>query len=60
MILPTLFQTWSPVAQHMTGACDKLLPDTYTVVGINIKTEMVLSSNDEDVANSSKTFPTQD
>ena len=27
---------------------------TYTVVGINIKREMVLSPNDEEVANSSK------
>ena len=28
--------------------------DTYTVVGVNIKREMVLSPNDEEVANSSK------
>ena len=37
----------------MTGAmtsCD----GTYTVVGVNIKREMVLSPNDEEVANSSK------
>ena len=27
---------------------------THTVVGVNIKREMVLSSNDEEVANSSK------
>ena len=27
---------------------------TYTVVGVNIKTEMVLLPNDEEVANSSK------
>ena len=38
----------------MTGAHDKLLRlGTYTVVGVNIKREMVLSANDE-VANSSK------
>ena len=34
---------------------------TYTVVGVNIKREMVLSPNDEEVANSSKkTYPIQD
>ena len=36
----------------MTGARDKLC-GTYTVVGVNIKREMVLLPNDE-VANSSK------
>ena len=30
---------------------------TYMVVGINIKREMVLSPNDEEVANSSKNIP---
>ena len=30
---------------------------TYTVVGVNIKREMVLSPNDEEVANSSKNIP---
>ena len=30
---------------------------TYTVVGVNIKREMVLSPNDEEVANSSKKIP---
>ena len=29
----------------------------YTVVGVNIKREMVLSPNDEEVANSSKNIP---
>ena len=38
----------------MTGARDKLLYDTYRVVGVNSKREMVLSPNDEEVANSSK------
>ena len=34
---------------------------TYTVVGVNIKREMVLSPNDEEVANSSKKhYPIQD
>ena len=34
---------------------------TYTAVGVNIKREMVLSPNDEEVANSSKkTHPIQD
>ena len=32
----------------------------YTVVGVNIKREMVLSPNDEEVANSSKKKPIQD
>ena len=34
--------------------------DTYMVVGVNIKRETVLSPNDEEVANSSKTYPLQD
>ena len=43
----------------MTGARDKLLRHV-TVVGVNIKREMVLSPNDEEVANSSKkTYPIQ-
>ena len=54
----TLFQTWSPGARHMTGVGDK----TNTVVGVNIKREMVLSPNDEEVPNSSKKhiYPIQD
>ena len=42
----------------MTGAGDK----TNTVVGVNIKREMVLSPNDEEVPNSSKKhiYPIQD
>ena len=47
----TLFQTWSPGAWRVTGARNKLLRH---VVGVNIKREMVLSPNDEEVANSSK------
>ena len=31
--------------------------DTYTVVGVNIKREMVLLPNDDEVANSSKNIP---
>ena len=50
----TLFQTWSPRAWR--GAeCMTSFYGTYTVVGVNIKREMVLSPNDEEVANSSKT-----
>ena len=48
VIFPILFQTWSPGAQRMTGARDKLLwPNT---VGVNIKREMVLSPIGEEVA----------
>ena len=43
----TLFQSWGPGAQCVTGARDKLLR-------LNIIREKVLSSNDEEVANSSK------
>ena len=46
----TLFQTWSPGAQGVTGARDKL----YTVVGVNIKRETILSPNDEEVVYSLK------
>ena len=45
----TLFQTWSPGARRVTSCYG-----TYTVVGVNIKGEMVLPPNDEEVANSSK------
>ena len=45
----TLFQNWSPGARRVTSCCG-----TYTVVGVNIEREMVLSPNDEEVANSSK------
>ena len=46
----------------MTGAREKLLRHvplggTYTVVGVNIKREKVLSPNDGEVANSSKKHP---
>ena len=47
----TLFQTWSPGAWRVTVARNKLLRH---VVGVNIKREMVLSPNDDEVANSSK------
>ena len=46
---PTLFQTRSPGARRVTSCYG-----TYTVVGVNIKREMVLSPDDEEVANSSK------
>ena len=46
----TLFQTWSPGARRVTSCYG-----TYTV-GVNIKREMVLSPNDEEVA-SSKNIP---
>ena len=45
----TLFQTWSPGAERVTSCYG-----TYALIGINIKREMVLSQNDEEVANSSK------
>ena len=42
--------------ERMTSCCG-----TYSVVGVNIKRELVLSPNDEKVANSSKkTYPIQD
>ena len=44
----TLFQTWSPGARRVTSCYD-----TDIVVGVNIKREIVLSLNDEEVANSS-------
>ena len=50
----TLFQTWSPRAWR-AAECMTSFYGTYTVVGVNIKREMVLSPNDEEVANSSKT-----
>ena len=45
----TLFQAWSPGAQRVTSCYG-----TYALIGKNIKREMVLSPNDEEVANSSK------
>ena len=53
----TLFQNWSPGANLEPGAWPERVTScygTYTVVGVNIKREMVLSPNDEEVANSSK------
>ena len=52
----TLFQTWSPGARRVTRARDKLLRHIhqYTAAGVNIKREMVLMPNDEEVAYSSK------
>ena len=49
----TLFQTWSPGARRVTERATSCY-GTYTVVGVNIKREMVLSPNDEEAANSSK------
>ena len=61
VIFPTVFQTWSkiwyPISALEAGAwpeCVTSCYGTYTVVGVNIKREMVLSPNDEEVANSSK------
>ena len=45
---PTVFQTWSPGALRVTSCYG-----AYTV-GVNIKREMVLSPNDEEVASSKK------
>ena len=45
----TLFQTWNTRARRVTSCYG-----TYTVVGVNIKSEMVLSPNDEEASNSSK------
>ena len=44
----TLFQTWSPKARRKTNCYG-----TYTV-GVNVKREMVLSPNEEEVASSKK------
>ena len=56
-LIKNLLPYFSPGARRMTWAHDKL----YTVVSVNIKREMVLSSNDEEVANSSKKhYPIQD
>ena len=68
VIFPTLFQTWSkiwyPISAPEPGAwpeCVTSCYGTYTVVGVNIKREMVLSPNDKEVANSSKKhYPIQD
>ena len=61
VIFPTLFQTWSkiwyPISDMKPGAWPERATScycTYTVAGVNIKREMVLSPNDEEVANSSK------
>ena len=55
VIFPTLFQTWSKIWYPIPGARRVTsCYGTYTVVGVNIKREMVLSPNDEEVANSSK------
>ena len=48
----TLFQTWRPGARRVTSCYS-----TYTVVGVNIKREMVLLPSDEVEANSSKKLP---
>ena len=51
----TQFQTWSR-ARRVTCCYGK-----YTVIGVNIKWEMVLSPDDGEVANSSKKkYPIQD
>ena len=50
VIFPTLFQTWSKIWLERVTSCY----GTYTAVGVNIKREMVLSPNKEEVTNSSK------
>ena len=61
VIFPTLFQTWSKIwypisdLKPWSPARDRSAwQDTYTVADVNNKREMVLSANDEKVANSSK------
>ena len=61
VIFPALFQTWSKIWYRISDLEPGMWLEpmtscygTYTVVGINIKREMVLSPNDEEVANSSK------
>ena len=57
VIFPTLFQTWSKIWHPISDLKPWSVTScysTYTVVGVNFKWEMVLSPNDEEVANSSK------
>ena len=61
VIFPALFQTWSQIwypisdLKPWSPARDRSAwQDTYTVADVNIKREIVLSANDEEVANSSK------
>ena len=60
VIFPTLFQTWSKIwypisdLKPWSPARDRRAWQAHTVVGVNIKREMALSPNDEEVANSSK------
>ena len=61
VILATLFQTWSKIWYTISDLKPGFWPErvtscycTHTVVGLNIKREMVLSPNDEEVANSFK------
>ena len=65
VIFPTLFQTWSNLIPYLrpealeSGAWLERVTNcygTYTVVGVNIKREMVLSPSVEEVANSSKKY----
>ena len=53
-LYPTVFQTWSPGARRVTSCYG-----TYTI-DANIKREMVLSPNDEELASSKKIYPIQD
>ena len=53
--------SWNPYPISDQNLWFSLPYDTYTVVGVNIKTEMFLLPNDEEVANSSKkTYAIQD
>ena len=53
-LIKNLIPYFSPGAQHAWPERVTSCYGTYTVVGVNIKREMVLSPNDEELANSSK------
>ena len=53
-LIKNLIPYFSPGARHAWPERVTSCYRTYTVVGVNIKREMVLSPNDEEVANSSK------
>ena len=60
-LIKNLIPYFSPGARHAWPERVTSCYRTYTVVGVNIKREMVLSPNDEEVANSSKKhYPIQD
>ena len=63
VIFSTLFQTWSkiwyPISELKPWSPERVTSCycTYTVVGVNIKRGMVLTPNDEEVANCFKSIP---